>query len=146
MVMKLMTPFILAASSMSKLIVVFLYIITEWLDWMKAVPPISAARLNTRSTPLVTFTVIHHAEVNKMEFMTEHILHHMLILVPVRGNNIVSLTLQSPGNVWGNKSPNPSNRNPEFPGRPVGFSFKFIIGAFSIWCSHSAACKFIKYN
>lgn len=29
MVMNLMTPFILAASSMSKLIVVFLYIITE---------------------------------------------------------------------------------------------------------------------
>lgn len=30
-------------------IMVLLYMITEWLDWMKPIPPMSAARLNTWS-------------------------------------------------------------------------------------------------
>ncbi len=47
-------PLMRAASSMLKLIIVLLYMMTEWLDWMKPMPPMSAARLNTCCTPLVT--------------------------------------------------------------------------------------------
>jgi hypothetical protein len=33
---------------------VLLYMITEWFDWMKPMPPMSAARLNTWSQPSTT--------------------------------------------------------------------------------------------
>ncbi len=36
------------------LIMVLLYMMTEWLDWMKPMPPMSAARLNTWSQPSTT--------------------------------------------------------------------------------------------
>ena len=43
-----------AASSMLNEIMVLLYMITEWLDWMKPMPPMSAARLKTCVQSLVT--------------------------------------------------------------------------------------------
>jgi hypothetical protein len=43
----LCTPLIRDASNMLKLIIVLLYMITPWFDWMKPMPPMSAAKLKT---------------------------------------------------------------------------------------------------
>lgn len=50
----LLMPKMRETSSIWKLIMVLLYMITEWLDWMKPMPPMSAARLNTCSQSLTT--------------------------------------------------------------------------------------------
>ena len=53
----LLMPKMRETSSMWKLIMVLLYMITEWLDWMNPMPPMSAARLNTCSQSLTTCRV-----------------------------------------------------------------------------------------
>jgi hypothetical protein len=72
---------------MLKLIMVLLYMMTEWFDWMNPMPPISAARLNTWSTPWV---------VNKV---AEHVLSHVLIFLLVGGDDVMALALQTASNV-----------------------------------------------
>lgn len=48
---KRLTPARRAASAMLNEIIVELYRIREWFDWMNPIPPMSAARLKTQSQP-----------------------------------------------------------------------------------------------
>lgn len=143
-VTNLLTPLILAASSILKLIIVLLYIMTEWFDWMKPIPPISAARLNTWSTPDVTFKqlsiTLRSTRWNSWQNMSSVIL---LILLPVRSNYIMPFTLKSPDNVRGYEPTSTSNWNAELFWRPIGLPLKVLIGVLTIsGCTrtpHSAA-------
>jgi len=86
--------------------------------------------------------VIHDPEINKMEFITEHVLSHVLIFLPVRSNNVMPLRLEAPSYVWCNKTPSPSDGNLKLLCWPVRLSLKTLISVLTIVSfsstSHSA--------
>ena len=77
-------------------------------------------------------TVVHDPEINKVELMAEHVFSHVLILLPVRGNDVVALALQTASNVGSNETTSPSNRNPQLLTWPVGLPLQLSIGVLAI--------------
>lgn len=79
-----------AASSMLKLIIVLLYMITPWLDWMKPMPPTAVGESPRRGAGCartvrcqvehVVYALAHggavveHAQVHQDELVAEHLL------------------------------------------------------------------------
>ncbi len=63
--------------------------------------------------------VVHDAQIHQMELVTEHVLTHVLILLPVRSHDVVALTLETPGNMRRNESSGSRDGNPQLPFRPV---------------------------
>jgi len=77
-------------------------------------------------------TVVHDPEINQVELMAEHVLGHVLILLPVRGNDIMALAFQTASNVGSNETTSPSNRNPQLLTWPVGLPLQLSIGVLAI--------------
>ncbi len=65
--------------------------------------------------------VVHDAQIHQMELVTEHVLTHVLILLPVRSHDVVALTLETPGNMRRNESSGSRDGNPQFLFWPVRF-------------------------
>lgn len=91
--------------------------------------------------------VIHNPEVHEVELVAEHVLSHMLILLPIGGNDVVTLALESTGNMGPDKASCTSNRDPELLGGPVRLPLKVLIGVLTIHglptsASHSTHEKF----
>ncbi len=63
--------------------------------------------------------VVHDAEIHQMELVTEHVLTHVLILLPIRCHDVVTLGLQASGNVRGDESASSCDGNPQLLLRPV---------------------------
>jgi len=57
--------------------------------------------------------VVHDAEIHQMELVTEHVLTHVLILLPIRCHDVVTLGLQASGNVRGDESASSCDGNPQ---------------------------------
>lgn len=89
--------------------------------------------------------IIHDSEINKMEFMAEHILCHVFILLPVRSNDVMAFALQTPGNVGSYKATSASDGDCQFLRRPIRLSFKLLISIRAIigfpCAPHSAPTK-----
>ena len=89
----------------------------EWLDWMKPMPPMSAARLKTHFAPSHALTQLSMSlpinryqgtlgrraerapEVQQQELVTEGIILHELVLLPVDATNKVTFGLELLGEV-----------------------------------------------
>nr|GMC93634.1 hypothetical protein T12_3427 [Ipomoea batatas] len=84
-------------------------------------------------------TIVHNPQINEMKLMTEHVLSHVLVFLPVRSNNVVALTLQPASNVRSNKPSSPSNGDAELLRWPVRLPLKVLIGVSTIINSSRAS-------
>ena len=56
--------------------------------------PHISSKVKHMINPVYDFqTVIHHPKINEMKLITEHVLGHVLIFLPIRSNNLMSLIL-----------------------------------------------------
>ncbi|KRY06164.1 hypothetical protein T12_3427 [Trichinella patagoniensis] len=76
--------------------------------------------------------IVHNPQIHEMELMAEHILSHVLILLPIGGNDVVSLALQTPCNVRGNEASSPGDRDTELLRWPVRLPLQVRIGVLPI--------------
>lgn len=96
--------------------------------------------------------VVHDPEVDEMELVAEHVLAHVLVLLPVGGDDVVALALETPGDVGGDEASGAGDADPERPGRPVGLPLQVLVRVCSITGSvmpgatHSATIGSVSSN
>lgn len=63
--------------------------------------------------------ILHNTKVHKVKLVTEHILTHVLILLPIGSDDVVTLTLQAARNVRRDEPPSARDGDSELLRRPV---------------------------
>jgi hypothetical protein len=84
--------------------------------------------------------VVHDPQVNEMELVAEHLLSHVLVLLPVRGDDVVALALEAPRNVGGDEPAGARDGDPQLLKWPVGLLLQLRVRVLLVE-RHSAQAK-----
>ena len=78
--------------------------------------------------------VVHHPQVHEVELVAEHVLGHVLVLLPVRCDDVMALTLEAARDVGGNEPASTSDGDPQLLKRPVRLLLQLRVCVLLVEC------------
>ena len=76
--------------------------------------------------------VIHDAEIYEVELVAEHVIIHVLVLLPIRGDDVVAFALEAAGDVGGDEATGTGDGDAQRGRGPIGFGVELAEGVIAI--------------